>query len=79
MLNQEIRIHNAASIRFLFILQINSKITASHSSFDIVDARSSREVKAGIPCSIGAGWRGFDPRQPPTHEACLLSAVGDLK
>ncbi len=41
--------------------------------------RSSREVKAGIPCSIGAGRRGFDPRQPPTHEACLLSAVGDLK
>ncbi len=37
-------------------------------------ARSSREVKAGIPCSIGAGRRGFDPRQPQTHEACLLSA-----
>ncbi len=44
-----------------------------------VHASSSREVKAGIPCSIGAGRRGFDPRQPPTHEACLLSAVGDLK
>ncbi len=44
-----------------------------------VDARSSREVKAGIPCSFGAGRRGFDPRQPLTHEACLLSAVGDLK
>ncbi len=40
---------------------------------------SSREVKAGIPCSIGAGRRGFDPSKPPTHEACLLSAVGDLK
>ncbi len=42
-------------------------------------ARSSREVKAGMRCSIGAGLRGLDPRQPPTHEACLLSAVGDLK
>ncbi len=39
---------------------------------------SSREFKAGIPCSIGAGRRGFDPRQPPTHEVCLLSAVGDF-
>ncbi len=48
----------------------------------LISASSSREVKglkAGIPCSIGAGWRGFDPHQPPTHEACLLSAVGDLK
>ena len=42
-------------------------------------SRSSRKVKAGIPCSFGAGRRGFDPRQPPTHEACLLSVVGDLK
>ena len=45
----------------------------------LLHASSSLEVKAGIPCSIGAGQRGFDPRQPPTHEACLLSAVGDLK
>ncbi len=33
--------------------------------------RSSRDVKAGIPCSIGAGRRGFDPSQPPTHEAVV--------
>ncbi len=44
-----------------------------------LELRGTREVKAGIPCSIGAGRRGFDPRQPPTHEACVLSAVGDLK
>jgi hypothetical protein len=29
----------------------------------IYDAHRSREIKAGIPCSSGAGRRGFDPRQ----------------
>jgi hypothetical protein len=33
-------------------------------SVNYQSARRSREVKACIPCSSGAGRRGFDPRQP---------------
>jgi hypothetical protein len=31
----------------------------------VMYARHSREVKASIPCSSGAGRRGFDPRGVP--------------
>ncbi len=44
----------------------------------------SREVKGGIPCSSGAGRRGFDPRQlrrttraffPPNRSTFVLQSV----
>jgi hypothetical protein len=38
-------------------------VTAHRTRFLCNYARRSREVKAGIPCSSGAGRRGFDPRQ----------------
>jgi hypothetical protein len=37
-----------------------------------VYAPRSREVKAGIPCSSGVGWRGFDPRQPRRTKRALF-------
>ncbi len=39
-------------------------------------------VKADIPCSLGGGRRGFDPRVRSNDNSDaqnLLSAVGDLK
>ncbi len=72
---------NSKRIRFSLNNSLSDVILSQNAKcvLESCHARSSREVKAGIPCSIGAGRRGFDSRQPPTHAACLLSAVGDLK